>query len=541
MSDQKLPPQPGRAGPRRQLSLRWYLLTMLSLVLLAALLIVGAGVLVFIARTEQQFWQERQAESAQHAAQTVATFLQHQADTLATVGALSKEDRTHISSIMQSVLDHGPALLEVVYVDQEGNLIAGVSRDTSVLGSLFTIPQSAWFRTTRGGEPYLGDVQVSAQNEPYVIMAAPTADAGVIAARLRMTILWDEVGRVRFGQTSQVYVVNSDGQIIAHTDPGVVLANTRIEERPAPGAGQTSGEIWKGAYTNFQGVKVMGMSATLPGTDWVVVTELAQSEAAAVRNSALGLLGGGLALFGGLVMGVTTLLLNRRVFRPVEQLQAGAGRIARGDLDCRLDIARQDELGRLAASFNMMAEAVQEREEALQRLAATLEQEVQERTAELRQQSEARARLQEEIIQGQAAALAELSTPLIPITDQIVAMPLVGAMDARRSQQVLAALLHGVEASRAMLAILDITGVPVVDTQFAHTLIQVARAVELLGARMILTGIRPEVAQALVGLGVDLSGIVTHSVLQQGITYALRSLETTEGPIPAQRIGHHRN
>jgi anti-anti-sigma regulatory factor/HAMP domain-containing protein len=521
--------------------LRWYLLTMLSLVLLAALLIVGAGVLVFIARTEQQFWQERQAESAQHAAQTVATFLQHQADTLATVGALSKEDRTHISSIMQSVLDHGPALLEVVYVDQEGNLIAGVSRDTSVLGSLFTIPQSAWFRTTRGGEPYLGDVQVSAQNEPYVIMAAPTADAGVIAARLRMTILWDEVGRVRFGQTSQVYVVNSDGQIIAHTDPGVVLANTRIEERPAPGAGQTSGEIWKGAYTNFQGVKVMGMSATLPGTDWVVVTELAQSEAAAVRNSALGLLGGGLALFGGLVMGVTTLLLNRRVFRPVEQLQAGAGRIARGDLDCRLDIARQDELGRLAASFNMMAEAVQEREEALQRLAATLEQEVQERTAELRQQSEARARLQEEIIQGQAAALAELSTPLIPITDQIVAMPLVGAMDARRSQQVLAALLHGVEASRAMLAILDITGVPVVDTQFAHTLIQVARAVELLGARMILTGIRPEVAQALVGLGVDLSGIVTHSVLQQGITYALRSLETTEGPIPAQRIGHHRN
>jgi anti-anti-sigma regulatory factor/HAMP domain-containing protein len=517
------------------------LLTVLSLVLLAALLVVGAGVLVFIARTEQQLWQERQAESAQHATQTVATFLQRQADTIATVGALSTEDPAHITKIMQSVLDHSPALLEIVYVDREGNLIADVSLDTPVLGSLFTIPQSAWFRTTRGGERYLGDVQVSAQNEPYVIMATPTADAGVIAARLRMTILWDEVGRVRFGQTSQVYVVNSDGQIIAHTDPGVVLANTRVEERPASGAGQASGETWQGVYTNFQGVRVIGMTARLPGTDWVVVTELAQSEAAAVRNSALGLLGGGLALFGGLVMGITTLLLNRRVFRPVEQLQAGAGRIARGDLDCRINIARQDELGRLAASFNMMAEAVQEREEALQRLAATLEQEVQERTAELREQSEARARLQEEIIQGQATALAELSTPLIPITDQIVAMPLIGAMDARRSQQVLAVLLHGVEASRTRVAILDITGVPVIDTQFARTLVQVARAVEMLGARIVLTGIRPEVAQALVGLGADLGGIVTHSILQQGITYAMRSLETTAEPVPGQRIGNRNN
>src|SRR5262245_53637233 len=114
MPNQKLPFRPRHAGPRRWLSLRWYLLTVLSLVLLAALLVVGAGVLVFIARTEQQSWQERQAESAQHAAQTVAMFLQRQADTLATVGALSKEDRTHITKIMQSVLDHSPALLEVV-------------------------------------------------------------------------------------------------------------------------------------------------------------------------------------------------------------------------------------------------------------------------------------------------------------------------------------------------------------------------------------------------------------------------------------------
>lgn len=124
---------------------------------------------------------------------------------------------------------------------------------------------------------------------------------------------------------------------------------------------------------------------------------------------------------------------------------------------------------------------------------------------------------QEETIRAQAAALAELSTPLIPINDQVVVMPLVGKVDTRRAQDVMETLLHGVAASGAQVAILDITGVPVVDTQIANVLVQAAQSVKLLGAQAVLTGIRPEVAQTLVGLGVDLSGIVTHSSLQSGI------------------------
>jgi PAS domain S-box-containing protein len=131
-----------------------------------------------------------------------------------------------------------------------------------------------------------------------------------------------------------------------------------------------------------------------------------------------------------------------------------------------------------------------------------------------------RVRLQEQIIGAQAAALAELSTPLIPISDQVLAMPLIGAIDTQRAQQVLEALLRGIEQSRARIAILDITGVPVVDTQVAKTLIIAAQGVRLLGAEIVLTGIRPEVAQTLVGLGVDLGGIVTRSTLQRGIAYA---------------------
>lgn len=132
------------------------------------------------------------------------------------------------------------------------------------------------------------------------------------------------------------------------------------------------------------------------------------------------------------------------------------------------------------------------------------------------------ARLQERIINAQAATLAELSTPLIPISDNVVVMPLIGAINSERARQVLETLLHGIERSRVRVAILDITGVPLVDTQVAKSLIDAAQAVRLLGARIVLTGIRPEVAQTLVGLGVDLGGIVTHSTLQSGIAYATR-------------------
>ena len=139
----------------------------------------------------------------------------------------------------------------------------------------------------------------------------------------------------------------------------------------------------------------------------------------------------------------------------------------------------------------------------------------------LKQAEAERARWQEEIIRTQAAALAELSTPLIPITDDVMVMPLIGTVDSRRAQQVIDSLLEGVASSRAQTAILDITGVPVVDTQVANALVRAAQSVKLLGAQVVLSGIRPEVAQTLVGLGVDLSGIVTSSTLQSGIAHAI--------------------
>ncbi|XSG73909.1 PAS domain S-box protein [Herpetosiphon llansteffanensis] len=132
-----------------------------------------------------------------------------------------------------------------------------------------------------------------------------------------------------------------------------------------------------------------------------------------------------------------------------------------------------------------------------------------------------RDQIQGQIIEAQAAALRELSTPLIPINERTVIMPLIGSIDSARASQIVESLLQGVSQMNAGVVILDLTGVPVVDTQVAGALLQAARAVRLLGAEVVLTGIRPEIAQTLVSLGINLNDVVTLSNLQSGIERAL--------------------
>lgn len=132
-----------------------------------------------------------------------------------------------------------------------------------------------------------------------------------------------------------------------------------------------------------------------------------------------------------------------------------------------------------------------------------------------------RQAVQDEVIRAQSATLRELSTPLLKISDSTLVMPLVGTIDSARAQQVMEALLEGIAEERASTVIMDITGVSVVDTQVANALLRAAQAAQLLGTQVILSGIRPEIAQTIVGLGVDLSGLSTSSTLQRGISRAL--------------------
>lgn len=128
------------------------------------------------------------------------------------------------------------------------------------------------------------------------------------------------------------------------------------------------------------------------------------------------------------------------------------------------------------------------------------------------------------IIRDQMIAIQELSAPIVPIYPGVLLLPLIGRIDGQRATAVLQTLLDGVSHQTASIVLLDITGVPLVDTMVAHHLIQAARAVRLLGAEVVLVGIGPEIAQTMVQLGINLEGIATRADLQTGLAFALNRL-----------------
>lgn len=127
----------------------------------------------------------------------------------------------------------------------------------------------------------------------------------------------------------------------------------------------------------------------------------------------------------------------------------------------------------------------------------------------------------EKTVSLQKVALQELSAPLIPVFEKISVMPLVGTIDTERAKLIMENLLSGVVRHRADVVLIDITGVPVVDTMVAHHIIQAADAVRLVGSKCMIVGIRPEIAQTMVNLGIHLNQITTTSTLQKGIEKAL--------------------
>lgn len=120
------------------------------------------------------------------------------------------------------------------------------------------------------------------------------------------------------------------------------------------------------------------------------------------------------------------------------------------------------------------------------------------------------------------AMIHELSTPVVPVYRGILVVPLVGAIDSRRSDEITRKVLDSIMQHRASSIIIDITGVPVVDTSVAQHLLHTTQAAALLGADVLLVGINPEIAQTMVQLGINLGNMVTLSDLEQGIAFALR-------------------
>jgi rsbT co-antagonist protein RsbR len=126
----------------------------------------------------------------------------------------------------------------------------------------------------------------------------------------------------------------------------------------------------------------------------------------------------------------------------------------------------------------------------------------------------------ERTIREQQEAIREISTPVLPLRERLLLLPIIGAIDPPRAQQITTQLLQSIRAHRAKVVVMDITGVPTVDSAIANHLIQTVQAARLMGATVIVSGLSPEVAHALVRIGVDLGTVNTVGTLQDGIEAA---------------------
>jgi anti-anti-sigma regulatory factor/HAMP domain-containing protein len=253
------------------------------------------------------------------------------------------------------------------------------------------------------------------------------------------------------------------------------------------------------------------------------INGLLDREAAAASAGIDTLMWRGLAAVGfafgliALLIPVMLVLLQRKIVRPIRHLSAVLELVANGNLTRPVPVTNKDELGHLQRDFNQMLCDLQEQrdqltqhKDMLQTRAVHLEQAL----AELRASVSERDQL--------SHAIRELSSPVIPVLDGVLIMPLIGAIDTERAQLLTQALLAATTRHSAHTVILDVTGVPIIDTQVAHALLHSAEALRLLGADAIIVGLRPELAQTIVGLGLDLSSLNAQADLRSGVEYVLK-------------------
>jgi anti-anti-sigma factor len=223
-------------------------------------------------------------------------------------------------------------------------------------------------------------------------------------------------------------------------------------------------------------------------------------------------------LLGGLLVW----LIARYFARPVRELALAASAIGQGQLDAPLPIRRGGEIGALATAFQQMVADLRTARAEVMEQHNSLEARVTERTTDLeRTLTELHAALSAR--EQLSTAVRALSSPVVPVLEGILVMPLIGVIDSERATLLLTSLLQAIEQQGAHMVIMDVTGVPLIDTQVARVLLQAIDAAQLLGAQTVVVGIRPELAQTIVGLGVDLSQVVTRADLQSAVSYAMQS------------------
>lgn len=239
---------------------------------------------------------------------------------------------------------------------------------------------------------------------------------------------------------------------------------------------------------------------------------------------------------------VIATIAARSLSHPIERLTRSAGQLAMGDFSIKMERTARGELGVLESAFRRMAEEIQrlvgDLAERNQQLLAANEA-LSQQNHLLESEIAERART-EVILREQQAAIRALSTPIIAVWNGVLALPIIGVMDAERAAQMMEKLLEEMTQTHASIAILDLTGVERVDRPTAEHLMHIVRAAKLLGGRCVLSGISPAIARAMVDLDIARSDFVTFRTLQSALRHAIGHAQTGGLEPPEPRLGERK-
>jgi signal transduction histidine kinase len=349
------------------------------------LLTSGAVELVFRYRESVEAIGALQREMAQGAAFKIQQFVQ---DIEQTLRASTQTQDIVTSGLTEpykfellKLLKVAPAITELVALDASGREQLKVSRVRMLLSDDLRDRASAEaFQGARRGQAFFGQVYFIRESEPYMTVAVPIERfagdvVGVLVAEVNLKYIWEVVSRIKVGKAGYAYVVSREGDLIAHPDISLVLQKRQVKQLSQVQAALAGVPMRLVAQPNLAGQQVFAASATIPELGWAVLLERPAAEAYAPLYASI--LRTGILLLVGLGMAVlASVLIGRRVVRPLALLQHGAARLGSGDLDYRLTVTTADEFQTLADEFNRMASQ-------LQASYADLEQKVEERTREL--------------------------------------------------------------------------------------------------------------------------------------------------------------
>jgi anti-anti-sigma regulatory factor/HAMP domain-containing protein len=333
-------------------------------------------------------------------------------------------------------------------------------------------------------------------------MFVPTLDSasgqpdGVLAAEVRLRQVLDRVASTQFGEKGTIVVVDSDGRIIAAPDPQL-LTQTSVVPIPATegvSVGITGAEVVLAQNSLIYGDQTLYVVAELP-----LVEAQAQAQQA-ITTISIYLLG---TTIVALILGA---LAVNYIVLPIQKLAAATKAVSSGDFSQQIKVTRRDEIGALQQNFNQMVS------------------DLRKQHGELAEQYQRDLRTSAEIQQQLRQTVTQLSTPLLPVWEDIVVLPVIGHVDSARGQELLDTLAQGVTQKRAKIAILDITGIAAMDTQTVHLLMRIMQVASLLGATPMLAGISAEVAQIMIAQDLHLGTFATYRDLQTAVEASVRQL-----------------